>query len=94
MPARPNKVKKKIRLVSKKRARYLKVFSEFRRTSPDMFAEFDILLARLLELNVKYLQVMVDDLTKKGYIPPWSGEYHEALIQRATYKIIEKTLLK
>lgn len=77
----------------KRRARYMKVFNSYRRNSLDMYRDFDRLLVDLFQLNNKYLQQMLNDL-KAGYIPPWSGDYHRALVHLTELKILERTVLK
>jgi len=90
------KMAKTKHLKQKRRARYMRVFNEHKHTSPDMFAEFPILLGKLMDLHIKYLQVMLEDLEKhaNSYIFPWSGDYHKRIIEAAHTKILEKTLLK
>lgn len=78
----------------KRREKYMRLFNEHRRQSPDMFAEFEILIAKLIALNPKYLQVMLEDLQLRGAIHPWTGEYHWTIINRAEMAILERTVLK
>lgn len=78
----------------KHRAKYTRLFNEHNGDSTNRFADFEILLAKLLALNPKYLQVMVEDLKVFGSFAPWTGDYHKALIHRAEMAILERTILK
>lgn len=72
----------------------MRVFDSFKRNSPNMFDDFEPMLNKICELNVKYLTVLLTDLKTRGYIHVWSGEYHRRLQERVELAIMERTLLK
>jgi hypothetical protein len=88
-----NKERKNKHLSQKRRARYMKVINGFKRKSPDIYENFNVLVAELISLHPKYLEIMLIDLAN-GFIHPWSGEYHRRLIDAAHTRIMEATVFK
>ena len=79
--------------VAKRRARLKRVMEKYRGNlswgdygKPD----FDAMILELSELNLKYLQQLVDDLTDN----PGYGDPNKALRERVQLIIMERTLLK
>lgn len=61
---------------------------------PDLYESFDALVADVIKLNPKYLEQLILDLRTRGYIAPWSGDYHRMLQHRVEIAILERTVLR